>query len=417
MFKKQKTIAKKIYFKGFGLYTGKKVNIILNPAPIFTGFIFVRVDLYKRPCVKVSFNSFIQKEIDKGIILEKNGLKIYTVEHLIAALNGMDLDNVIIELDNVEVPILDGSSKLFVDAIEKVGIIEQDAEKKFFSIKEFFSIKNRKTDGEIIVIPSNKFEIIIFIDFESNNINPQNAFFRKENQFKLIAKSRSFCILKEKSNNFDTNEVVKHILLDIIGLFALIEIKIKGKIIIYNPDNAIIIKLLKTLIKKIIILNKLKIIKIDLNKKPILNIKNIKKILPHKPPFLFVDKIIELTDNQIIGIKNVTINEYFFNGHFPNEPIMPGVLQIEAIAQVGGVLILSKVKNPELYSTYLIKIEKVKFKDKVVPGDIIILKVYLLESIKIGIIYMKGIGYVKKNIVVEAEMIAKIVRKKINLQN
>ncbi|WP_185877877.1 3-hydroxyacyl-ACP dehydratase FabZ [Blattabacterium cuenoti] len=417
MLKKQKTIAKKIFFQGIGLYTGKKINIILNPAPIFTGFLFVRIDLNKKPCIKVNFSSF--KEINKGIILEKNGLTIYAIEHIMAALNGMDLDNVIIELDNIEVPMLDGSSKLFVDAIEKVGIIEQNAEKKIFTIKEFFSIKNRKTGGEIIAIPSNIFEIIIFMDFESNQIDSQNAFFRKFDQFKLIAKSKSFCILNKdhrKKNliGLNFNEIVKHFLLDIIGFFSLVDIKIKGKIIIHNPDNIMMIKFLKKLMKKIYTLNKLNIVKIDLNKKTIFDIKNIANILPHKPPFLFVDKIIDLSDNHIIGIKNVTINEYFFIGHFPNEPIMPGVLQIESIAQVGGILILSKIQNPELYSTYLIKIDKVKFKKKVIPGDIMILKVYLLESMKRGIIFMKGIGYVKKNLVVEAEMVAKIVQK-INL--
>ncbi|ACY40072.1 bifunctional UDP-3-O-[3-hydroxymyristoyl] N-acetylglucosamine deacetylase/(3R)-hydroxymyristoyl-[acyl-carrier-protein] dehydratase [Blattabacterium sp. (Blattella germanica) str. Bge] len=419
MLEKQKTIAGKISLQGFGLYTEKKVTITFNPAPEDTGFIFIRTDIQGKPCIRVHFSFLLKDTIDQGIILEKNGLKIYTIEHLLAALYGMDLDNVILELDNIEIPIMDGSSKFFVEAIEKVGIIEQNASRKYYSITEIISSKNRKTGAEIIALPDKKFEIITMIDFESKFLNTQNAVLKNIGQFKQkIAGSKTFCILRERrtirENSFfpfpyyqESNEIAKHLILDIIGFLTLTGTKLKGKLIFYKPNNYIIMQFLKELIKKI---KKHDIPKFDLARKPILDIKKIMKILPHKPPFLMVDKIIDLTENSVTGIKNVTMNESFFIGHFPNEPIMPGVLQVEAIAQVGGILVLNKLNNPELYSTYFLKIDKVRFKHKIVPGDIIIFKVDLLESMKRGIVHMQGKGYVNNKLVVEAEVMAKIVK-------
>ncbi|WP_185869595.1 3-hydroxyacyl-ACP dehydratase FabZ [Blattabacterium cuenoti] len=424
MLDKQKTIAKKISLKGFGLYTEKKITITFKPAPEHTGFIFVRTDIKEKPCIKVHFSSFLKERINEGLILGNDKLKIYTVEHLLAALTGMDLDNVIIELDNIEIPIMDGSSKHFVEAIEKVGIIEQNASRKYYSITDIISLENKKTGREIIALPSKKLEIITIIDFQSKFINTQNAILKNLNQFqKKIATSKVFCIYeKYKTINIncsfehstfscqESNEIAKHILLDIIGFLTLIGYKLKGKLIFYNPNNCIIIQFLKELIKRIQTFKKNELPKFDLTRKPIFDIKSIMKILPHKPPFLLVDKIIDLTENCVIGVKNVTMNEYFFIGHFPNEPIMPGVLQIEAIAQVGGILVLNKLSNPKLYSTYLLKIDKVKFKHKIVPGDIIIFIVYLLSSIRRGIVHMHGKGFVNNKLVVEAEVIAKIVK-------
>ncbi|WP_185862123.1 3-hydroxyacyl-ACP dehydratase FabZ [Blattabacterium cuenoti] len=421
MLEKQKTIAKKISLQGFGFYTKKKVTITFKPAPEHTGFIFIRTDIKEKPCIEAHFSFFLKKTIDKGIFLEKNGFRIYTIEHLLAALTGMDLDNVIIELDNIEIPIMDGSSKFFVEAIEKVGIIEQNAQKKYYSITEIMYFKNAKTGGEIIAIPAKKFEIMIMIDFDSKSMHAQNAVLKHLNQFKIeIANSKILCpFFKkkfEKKSKFSvlsykkSNEIAKHILLDIIGFLTLIGAKLKGKLIFNKPDNCIIMQFLKEFLKKIKTCKNKNIPEFDLSKKPILDIKNIMNILPHKPPFLLVDKIINITENSIIGVKNVTMNEYFFMGHFPNEPIMPGVLQIEAIAQVGGILVLKKLNNPELYSTYFLKIDKVKFKHKIVPGDIIIFKVDLLESIKRGIVHMQGKGYVNNKLVVEAEVMAKIVK-------
>ncbi|WP_185859298.1 bifunctional UDP-3-O-[3-hydroxymyristoyl] N-acetylglucosamine deacetylase/3-hydroxyacyl-ACP dehydratase [Blattabacterium cuenoti] len=438
MLEKQKTIAEKISLQGFGLYTEKKVTITFKPAPEHTGFIFIRTDIKEKPCIKAHFSFLLKERIDQGLILEKNGFKIYTIEHVLAALTGMDLDNVIIELDNIEIPIMDGSSKLFVEAIEKVGVIEQDANRKYYSIKEIISYENKKTGAEIMAFPAKKFEIMTIIDFDSKF--GQNAVLKHLDQFKQkIANSKTFCILREKmtkksikGNNLfsinqlkmkekpisyfssftyqESNEIAKHLLLDIIGFLTLTGAKLKGKLIFYKPDNYIIMQFLKELIKKVKIFKNNDIPKFNLARDPILDIKKIMKILPHKPPFLMVDKIIDLTESSVTGVKNVTMNESFFIGHFPKEPIMPGVLQIEAIAQVGGILVLNKLNNPELYSTYFLKIDKVKFKHKIVPGDIIIFKVDLLEPMKRGIVHMKGKGYVNNKLVIEAEVMAKVVK-------
>ncbi|WP_185869016.1 3-hydroxyacyl-ACP dehydratase FabZ [Blattabacterium cuenoti] len=421
MFEKQKTIAGKISLQGFGLYTENKITITFKPAPEHTGFIFIRTDIKEKLCISAHFSFLSKKRIGQGIVLEKNGVKIYKVEHILAALTGMDLDNIIIELDNTEIPIMDGSSKLFVEAIEKIGVIEQNAKKKYNSIKEVISYGNKKTGSIIIAFPSKKFEIMTIIDFDSKLIDTQNAVLKNISQFKeKISGSKTFCVLRDRQpkNNVsskniehqESNEIAKHFLLDIIGFLTLTGAQLKGKLIFYNTDNYIIMQFLKKLFKKVKIFRKNDIAKFNLSSQPILDIKKIMKILPHKPPFLMVDKIIDLTENTITGVKNVTMNESFFIGHFPNEPIMPGVLQIEAIAQVGGILILSKFKNPELYSTYFLKIDKVKFKRKIVPGDIIIFQVYLLESMKRGIVHMQGIGYVNNKLVVEAEVMAKIVK-------
>ncbi|AER40849.1 MAG: 3-hydroxyacyl-ACP dehydratase FabZ [Flavobacteriales bacterium] len=433
MFDKQKTIGKKISLKGVGLYTEKNVTITFKPAPEHTGFILVRTDIRGNPCIKAHL-SLLNETTEKGLILEKNGFEIRTSEHVLAALTGMDLDNVIIELDSIEFPIMDGSSKYFVEAIEKAGIIEQEARREYYSIKEIISYEDPKTGGEIIAIPAKKFEIIIMVDFDSELINTQNAVLKHLDQFKQrIANSRDFCLIYEKEEKYSddnffyrkeksildnllsirhspSNEVARHYLLDFMGYLTLIGVKLKGKIIAYKPYPHMNTQFSKKLVKNIQRFTKKNIPEFDLTKKPLFDIQTIMKILPHKPPFLLVDKIIELTENCITGVKNVTINEPFFIGHFPKEPIMPGVLQIEAIAQVGGVLVLNKVKNPEFYSPYFLKIDKVKFKHKVVPGDLLVFQVKLLNPIKRGIVHMRGKGYVNNQIVVEAEVMAKIVK-------
>ncbi|WP_185866574.1 3-hydroxyacyl-ACP dehydratase FabZ [Blattabacterium cuenoti] len=418
MFNKQKTISKKISLQGVGLYTEKKVTITFNPAPENSGFLFVRTDIKEKPSIKAHLSFLFSETTDRGIILEKDGLKICTSEHVLAALMGMDLDNVIIELDSMEFPIMDGSSKYFVEAIEKVGVIEQNAERGYYSIKEIISHVDSETGGEIIASPYKKLEIVTLVDFDSKFINIQNAVLKDPNQFKKIANSRNFCFLDEKENltrngnhfrsSSSYHEIAKHNLLEIMGYLTLIGVKLKGKIIAYNTTPHINTQFAKRLIQNI---QTQKVIpKFDLTKKPVLDIRNIMRILPHKPPFLLVDKIMELTEDCVIGVKNVTMNESFFMGHFPKEPIMPGVLQIEAIAQVGGILVLNKVNNPECYSTYFLKIDKVKFKKKVIPGDLLVFQVDLLEPIRRGIVHMQGKGYVNNQLAVEAEVIAKIVK-------
>ncbi|WP_185864451.1 bifunctional UDP-3-O-[3-hydroxymyristoyl] N-acetylglucosamine deacetylase/3-hydroxyacyl-ACP dehydratase [Blattabacterium cuenoti] len=446
MLEKQKTIAEKISIQGFGTKTKKKITITFKPAPENTGFIFIRTDIGRKNCIKADFSFLLKEKIDKGIILEKNGLKIYAIEHVLSALTGMDLDNVIIELDNIEPPIIeDYSYKFFVDVIEKAGIIEQNAKRKYYSIKEIIDYENKKTGGEIIALPCNDFEIMIITDselfvqdviskylnrFGKKIKNKSNFCFyfkektvikridylsKKENKIKIIKNNMRSSFISIFSN--EKNDIAKCLLLDFIGFLSLIGLRLKGKFIFYNPDNYIFLQLLNNLKNQINKVNEIKYIpEFNIEKKPIFDIKNIMNILPHKPPFLLVDKIIDLKNDYIIGVKNVTMNESFFIGHFPNEPIMPGVLQIEAIAQVGGILILNKFKNPELYSTYFIKIDNVKFKHKIVPGDIIIFQVHLLNSLKRGIVHMKGKGFVNKKLVVEAEVIAKIVKVKKNEQ-
>ncbi|WP_185854796.1 3-hydroxyacyl-ACP dehydratase FabZ [Blattabacterium cuenoti] len=420
MFDKQKTIAKKISLQGVGLYTEKNVTITFKPAPENSGFLFVRTDIEEKPSIKAHLSLLFNETTDRGIILEKNGLKICTSKQVLAALMGMDLDNVIIELDNMEFPIMDGSSKYFVEAIEKAGVIEQNAKRGYYSIKEIISHVDSKTGGEIIASPYKKLEIVTLVDFDSKFINIQNAVLKLKypDQFKQIASSRTFCFLYEKENfkkdgnisrySSSSNEIAKHNLLEIMGYLTLIGVKLKGKIIAYNTDSHINTQFARKLIQNI--QTHKYVPKFDLTKKPILDIRNIMKILPHKPPFLLVDKIMELTEDCVIGVKNVTMNESFFMGHFPKEPIMPGVLQIEAIAQVGGILVLNQVKNPEYYSTYFLKIDKVKFKKKVIPGDLLVFQVDLLEPIRRGIVHMQGKGYVNNQLVVEAEVMAKIVK-------
>ncbi|WP_185870487.1 3-hydroxyacyl-ACP dehydratase FabZ [Blattabacterium cuenoti] len=437
MLEKQKTIATQISLRGIGLYTKKNVTITFKPAPVHTGFLFVRTDIKGNPWIKADI-SLINEKTERGIILENNRLKICTSEHVLAALTGMDLDNVIVELDNIEFPMMDGSSRYFVEAIEKVGIVEQNAEREYFTVKKILSYSDPKTGGEILAFPAKKFEIAIMVDFDSKFIHTQNAVLKHLDQFKKeIANSRIFCSLfyderksiknhknvvsffssissyYKKNSSFykNNNEVAEHYLLDIMGYLTLIGIKLKGKIIAYKPCHHANIQFAKRLMKNIQTQTlKKNIPEFDLTKEPVFDINRIMSILPHKPPFLLVDKIIDLTENRVIGVKNVTMNEPFFMGHFPKEPIMPGVLQIEAIAQVGGILALNKMKDPESYSTYFLKIDKVKFKKKVVPGDLLVFQVDLLEPIKRGIVHMKGKGFVNKKLVMEAEVMAKLVK-------
>lgn len=437
MLEKQKTIAKKISLKGLGLQTKKNITITFNPANEYTGFIFIRTDLINNPNIKANIHFFNEKEI-KNINLEKDGVEIKGIDHVLAALIGMDLDNVLIELDSIEPPLMDGSAKNFIEALEKAGIIEQNKNRDYYCIDKIVSYTDEKNKGEIIAFPSSNSEIIIMTEFGNNN---QNAYLKNINDFKYeIADARDFYIekklkfftekkifnkKKENIENIDNipiikndlifrypNEIARHELLDLLGYLSLLGKKLKAKIIAKNPLGLIkkeFFKKLYTYIKKN---KKRKILKLDIYKKAILDIQDIIKILPHKPPFLLLDKILEISDHHIIGIKNVTMNEHFFIGHFPNEPIMPGVLQIEAMAQVGGVFVLNGIKDTKSYSTYFLKIDKARFKKKVVPGDILVLKMDLLEPIKRGIVKMHGYGFVNENIVVEAEVMAKIVKNK-----
>lgn len=461
---KQKTLKNKITKIGFGIYTRKKITITLKPASENSGYTFVRIDL--KDCPNIQANINYVKIKNQGITLEKKNIKIHTCEHILAALVGMDLDNVIIEINNNEIPILDGSSKYYVEAIQQAGIIDQKSNREYFVIQDIISYSDPMSGSEITAVPNHQYEIISLIDFKNKILNNQHAILKNLSDFKNeISSARNFKFLDEIENLFDQkliknnylsntiiyvnqkinqstiiklkkilkqknisvqpngilnnlslqypNEPARHKLLDIIGCLTLCGVRLKAKIIANNPEVDINIKFTKKLYQQYKLFKKKNIPKFNLNANPIYNINQIIKFLPHRYPFLMIDKIIEISHYHIVGIKNVTFNEPYFLGHFLNEPIMPGVLQIEAMAQVGGILILSQKKDPENFSTYFIKINNVEFKKKIIPGDTIIFKIELLQSIRKGIVHMQGYAYVNNDIASKGTIVAQIIRNKI----
>lgn len=459
---KQKTIQNPISLTGVGLHTGKDVTMTFKPAPINNGFTFVRVDLEGSPIIEADANYVVNTQ--RGTNLEKLGVKIQTSEHVLAAFVGCDIDNVIIELNESEPPIMDGSSKYFVEAIEKAGIIEQDAERRYYVVKEVISYLDEVTGSEIILMPSDDYQVTAMVDFGTKVLGTQNATLKNVFDFKKeIANSRTFSFLHELETLLDNglikggdlnnaivyvdkeispntmenlkkafgkdhisvkpngildnltlhypNEAARHKLLDVIGDLALVGTKIKGKVIANKPGHYVNTQFAKKLSKIIKIEQRNHVPVFDLNKEPLMDVNKIMSMLPHRPPFLLVDKILELSDSHVVGLKNVTMNEPFFVGHFPGAPVMPGVLQIEAMAQAGGVLVLSTVPDPENYLTYFIKIDNVKFKQQVVPGDTLIFKLYLLSPIRRGICHMQAYAYANGKLVTEAELMAQIVKK------
>ncbi len=461
---KQKTLASEYTFNGVGLHTGREVTMTLKPAPVNTGFVFVRTDLEGNPHIEADANYVTSTE--RGTTIEKKGVKIHTTEHLLAALTGMDLDNVLIEINNSEVPILDGSSKFFVEAVEKAGIEEQDEDREYFVVKEIVTYTDPETGSEITAIPADEYQVTTMVDFGTKVLGTQNASIKSMSEFKdEIANARTFSFLHEIEYLLDAglikggdlgnaivyvdkeitpetrqkltkafnkedvsirpngvldnitlhypNEAARHKLLDVVGDLALIGTKLKAKIIANKPGHQINTNFAKKLSKQIGIAKRKNVPEFDLTKDPIYDINDIMKILPHRPPFLLLDKVIEKSDSSLVGVKNVTMNEPFFVGHFPQEPVMPGVLQVEAMAQLGGILVLGEIDDPKDYSTYFMKIENVKFKRKVIPGDTLVLKVDLLQPIRRGIVHMQGYGYVNDTIAVEAEMMALVTKDKI----
>lgn len=462
---KQKTLKEEISLSGIGLHTGKEVVLTMKPAKENTGFVFVRTDLEGHPQVEADANYVTTTE--RGTTLEKLGVKIHTCEHVLAALVGMDLDNVILEMNNAEPPIMDGSSKFFVEAVEKAGVVEQEAQREYLTITEVMSYTDPETGADITVIPSENYEVTTMVDFGTKVLGTQNATLKNIADFKTqISSARTFCFLHELEMLLDhglvkggdisnaivyvdkeltsetveklkkvfgkeevsirpngildnltlnyPNEAARHKLLDVIGDLALVGVRIKGKIIANKPGHFVNTQFAKKLNKYYKIQKKKNVPKFDLSKEPVYDINGIMKLLPHRPPFLLIDKILELSDNHIVGLKNITMNEPFFVGHFPKEPVMPGVLQVEAMAQIGGILVLANVPDPENYSTYFVKIDNVKFKKKVIPGDTLIFKLELLAPIRRGIVHMQGYGYVGDSVVVEAELMAQVAKTKID---
>ncbi|TAN17178.1 MAG: bifunctional UDP-3-O-[3-hydroxymyristoyl] N-acetylglucosamine deacetylase/3-hydroxyacyl-ACP dehydratase [Chitinophagaceae bacterium] len=461
----QHTLQKEITISGVGLHTGLQVEMSLKPATPGFGIKFQRIDLPNKPIVKADVDYVT--DTSRGTTLEHNGARISTVEHLMAALVGMGIDNALIELNGPEVPIMDGSSQPFIETIENAGIHKQDAQKVYYSIDSNIYFYDEAKRVEMVALPSIDYKITALIDFNSPVLGTQHAALKNISDFKKeIAPCRTFCFLHELEyllennlikggdlnnaivvvdkpvndgqlerlakafnrkrmsvknegigilNNVQLrfpNEPARHKLLDVVGDLALVGYPIKAHIIANRPghsSNVAFAKKIKHYIKKN--RHNKDVPVYDPNLPPIYDSRRIEKSLPHRFPFLLVDKIIELSDTHVIGIKNVTFNEYFFQGHFPGNPIMPGVLQIEALAQAGGILALNTYSDPENYDTYFLKIDNCKFKQKVTPGDTMILKLELLSPIRRGICEMRGTVFVGNKVCTEADLVAQIVKK------
>ena len=459
MSKKQNTIQNEISLTGVGLHTGVTVTMTSKPAPANHGFAFVRLDLEGKPTVEAKAEYVVNTQ--RGTNLEKNGVQIQTSEHVLAAAVGLDIDNLLIEMNASEPPIMDGSSKFFIEALEKAGIQELDAEIDEYIVKEVISFKDEASGSEIILMPSEEYQVTTMVDFGTKILGTQNATLTAISDFKdEIADARTFSFLHEiemllendlikggdlnnaivyvdKELSDDTmeklkkafnkehiavqpngildnlslhwaNEAARHKLLDVIGDLALVGTRIRGKVIANKPGHQVNTLFAKKLSNIIKIEKRNKVPHYDLNLPPLLDIHQIMDILPHRPPFLLVDRVLELSSTHVVGMKNVTMNEDFFVGHFPGSPVMPGVLQVEAMAQCGGILVLSTVSDPENYLTYFMKMDNVKFKQKVLPGDTLIFKCDLITPIRRGICHMQAYAYANGKLVAEAELMAQI---------
>tara|TARA_B110000003_G_scaffold86953_1_gene89045 strand:+ start:19569 stop:20972 length:1404 start_codon:yes stop_codon:yes gene_type:complete len=460
---KQTTITKKVSLTGVGLHTGQEVTINFLPAEINDGYKFRRLDLEGLPMINADAN--LVTNTQRGTCLEKNGVTIQTCEHVLAALVGLEIDNLIIELSTSEPPIMDGSSKYFIKALESAGIKQLEAFREVFVVKEVISYIDDKSGSEITIIPSDSYQITTMVDFGTKILGTQNATLQNLSNFKKeISDSRTFSFLHELESLLENglikggdlnnaivyvdkpisnetterlkkafnkeaisvtsngildnltlhhpNEAARHKLLDVIGDLSLAGMRIRGKVIANKPGHYVNTQFAKKLSKIIKLERRNKVPSVDLTKTPVMDVNAIMDMLPHRPPFLLVDKVYELSPNHVIGCKNVTMNETFFQGHFPGSPVMPGVLIVEAMAQTGGILVLNTVPDPENYLTFFMKMDKVKFKQKVVPGDTLIFNCSLITPIRRGICHMQGYAYANGKLCAEAELMAQISKVK-----
>lgn len=460
---KQNTIKKAVSLSGVGLHTGVEVTLTFNPAPENHGIKFQRIDLPGQPVIEADVDNVT--DVSRGTTLEKNGGKVATVEHVMASLAGLEIDNCLVHINAEETPILDGSARYFIKALKDAGIQSQDADREYFTIPQNIYYNEQDRSVEMIAMPLDDYRLTVMVDYNSPVLGSQHASITSLREFESdIASCRTFCFLHELEmlynnnlirggdlnnaivivdrviedeeldqlakmfnkpkvevrkegilNNVDLrfhNEPARHKLLDLIGDLALIGTPIKAQIMAARPGHAANVafgKKIKALIKKT--RSNVNVPKYDPNKEPVYNTQQISNFLPHKYPFLLVDKIIDMGKSHITAVKNVTVNEPFFQGHFPGNPVMPGVLIIEAMAQAGGVMVLSGVDDPENYTTLFMKIDNAKFKEMVRPGDTLILKLEMITPVRRGVCVMRGLAFVGDKLVCEAELMAQVAKK------
>ena len=458
----QKTISRESSLSGVGLHSGENVMLTFKPAPSNTGLVFTREDIDGDNLIEAHIKHI--SNTDRGTNLDNGLFRIQTSEHVLAALTGLDIDNCYICINGAEVPIMDGSSKFFIEALEEANIIEQNALREEFFPTEAISYLCEETGSKISILPDDNYKVSTKVDYKTKVLGEQEAGINNINEFKSeISSARTFSFLHElemllenglikggdlnnaivyvdkplADSNMDIlkkafnknsisvtangildnldlhypNEAARHKLLDVIGDLALIGMKIRGKVIAEKPGHSINAKFAKKVSEVIKSDRKNILPKLKLGQKPIMNSDEIMGIIPHRPPFLLIDEVLELSDSHVIGLRRVEENESWVKGHFPGAPVMPGVLQVEFMAQAGGVLVLNTVPDPENYLTFFMKMDKCKFKNPVIPGDILICKLELISPIRRGIIHMYGHSFVGNEIKSEGEFMAKIVKK------
>ena len=464
MAERQRTLKSEVYFSGKGLHTGKEVGVTFKPAGENTGYRIVRTDLEGEPEIPALAEHV--KFVDRSSCLEKEGVRVYTMEHALAALYGCGIDNCLMELNGEEFPILDGSARFFVEGFEQVGLEEQSAPRRFFEVKEQIEYVSEDGTSRITLLPDNSYNVNLVVAYESPYLSMQYASFSENSvDFKKeIACCRTFVFLREIEGllshnlikggdlenaivivdreisqeevnrlaalfNHETmavkqgvlnnltlyfdNEPARHKLLDVMGDLALGGRFIKGRVIAERPGHKANTAMAQKIRKAVAASEREDACPdIDVTAEPLKDINKVKMLLPHRPPFLLVDKVFEVTEDIVIGCKNVTMNEPFFVGHFPDEPVMPGVLIVEAMAQCGGILVLNQVEDPENYSTYFLRIDGIRFRRKVVPGDTLLFKLVKIAPIRRGIVTMRGYAFVGKTLVCEGEFMAQVVKTK-----